>query len=177
MTVLTPVLKTAELALPAVEGWVVAPVDENTLFALQLSLMGALIEFTGPEQPELIVTVRLDGQTIEGTVVSFTLTLAVQVLEFPLRSVTVRITVLLPTLEQLNVVLFNASVRLSCGLQSSVEPLSICAGVTEALFPPIVTVRFWHMAVGEVASTPSSIKAIVPIAIVSPALQGFFRII
>ena len=53
---------------------------------------------------------------------SSTVTVAVQVEELPLTSVTVRVTVFAPTFEQSKVVLSNAKLAIP---QASVEPLSI----------------------------------------------------
>ena len=64
-----------------------------------------------------------------GLIVSCTVTVAFAVATFPLISVTVKVTVLAPTLAQVNEELLNESVAIP---QLSVEPLSIWAGVIVA---------------------------------------------
>ena len=71
---------------------------------------------------------------------SFTVTVAVQVLELPLTSVTVRVTVLAPTFAQVK--LFGLTVVLAM-LQLSDDPLSMSPAVIDALpLPSRKTVVF-----------------------------------
>jgi len=64
----------------------------------------------------------LEGQEIAGAMLSTTVTVAVQVEEFPFTSVTVRVTVLAPTFEQLKLVLLNERLAIP---QLSLDPLLI----------------------------------------------------
>ena len=88
--------------------------------------------------------------TAVGEVESVTTTDPLQVLEFPLTSTTVKVTVLLPRLEQVNADVLRLS---ELTLQLSEEPLSMSPVVMEAL--PLAsrwTVRLLQDAVGEVVS-------------------------
>jgi hypothetical protein len=64
-----------------------------------------------------------------GATLSSTVMVEVQVLTFPLLSVTVKVTVLGPTLAQVNDVLSRLSEAIP---QASLDPLSTCSGVMEA---------------------------------------------
>ena len=80
-----------------------------------------------------------------------TVTIEVQVLELPAASVTVKVTVLIPTLLELNVDL--SMDKNGLGVHTSVEPLLISAGVIVALpVPSSVTESAWQEAVGGVVS-------------------------
>src|SRR5436190_9654712 len=79
-----------------------------------------------------------------------TVTIAIQVEEFPQLSVTVSVTVLSPTLEQSNLVLDRLMEAMP--LQSD-DPLLTIAGVTVAEPPLSVTVTFWQTAFGPVLSS------------------------
>ena len=80
-----------------------------------------------------------------GGVTSDMVTIALQLPELPDASVAVKVTVLLPILEQSNVVGVTVLVTIA---QLSVLLLSISAAVIEAEFPFNVLETFWQMAVG-----------------------------
>lgn len=90
------------------------------------------------------------GQVTVGFWLSTTLTTAVHVAEFPPKSVTVRVTVLLPTFAQVNDVGLATMLAIA---QLSVLPLPMLAAVILAVPVPLsTTVRFWQTAVGGVVS-------------------------
>jgi hypothetical protein len=95
-------------------------------------------------------TVRF-WQSAVGAMFSWTVTVALQVDEFPLPSVTVKVTVLAPTLAHVN---DEGETVIEAMLQLSVEPLLICAAVMLAV-PPAFSwiVIFWQSAVGAMLST------------------------
>ena len=89
-------------------------------------------------------------QRAVGAVLSRMVTVPVQVEVLPLPSLTVKITVLGPTFEQLKLLW-----ETDCGVgvpQLSVEPLLSCEAVMVALLPLKFTVMFWQRAVGGVLS-------------------------
>jgi hypothetical protein len=90
-------------------------------------------------------------QIAVGGVTSFTVTVAVQVDEFPFTSVTVSVTVFAPVLAQVNEEGETDSEAIP---HASVEPLFTCAAVIVA-FPDEFksTDIFWQIAVGGVTST------------------------
>ena len=81
-------------------------------------------------------------QIAVGAVTSFTLTVAEQVAELLFASVTVSVTELVPTLEQVNEVVFSERVRLLPAVQLSVDALFTCEAVTVTLVPLSETVGF-----------------------------------
>src|SRR6185503_11198938 len=90
-------------------------------------------------------------QRTVGASVSWTITVAVQEALLPLLSVTVRVTVFVPTLLQSKVVLLRLRLAMP---QASALPLLIWAGVMVALpLGSSCTVRFWQRAVGATRST------------------------
>src|SRR5690606_7063952 len=120
------------------------------LGAQQLSVAVALPVRVGRQLLEQL-TVMFAGQLITGGLLSFTVTVAVQVETLPHTSRTVRITAqFVPMLAQVKVL--GVTVIVS-GLQLSVLPLSISAGVIVALpLPSRYTVMFLHLATGGVTS-------------------------
>ena len=83
---------------------------------------------------------------------SLTTTVAEQLAELLLLSVTVRITIFPPRLAQVKFEGLRASVRVPQA--NAVEPLSMAAAVTVTLPAPFrITVRFWHKAVGRIVSS------------------------
>jgi len=70
------------------------------------------------------------GQEMAGAILSTTVTVAVQVETFPFTSVTVSVTVLLPTLAQVNELGETVTEAIP---QLSEEPLLICEAVIEAV--------------------------------------------
>ena len=96
-----------------------------------------------------------------GTVKSWTVTVAIPVLTFPLLSVTVNVTVLAPIFEHVNVLGETANVAIP---QASLEPLLICEAVILAL-PELFncTVMFWVTTNGLTVSTTVTIA--VPVLI------------
>ncbi len=100
--------------------------------------------------PKAVMYKVVSWQTATGSVVSETVTVLVQVLLLPFTSVTVSVTVLGPTLAQVNVVGVADSEAM---LQLSELPLFTSAAVmaTEPP-PPRMTVMFWQTATGSVES-------------------------
>ena len=78
----------------------------------------------------MALTVILDGHDIVGSMVSRTVTTAVQDAEFPLPSVAVRVTFWLPRVLQLNA--FGVTERVGVPEQLSLEPPSTSDAVMEA---------------------------------------------
>ena len=92
-----------------------------------------------------------------GLALSLTATVAVQVAVRPLLSVTVKVTTLLPTLEQLKDEVDSERLAMP---QLSEELLSTCDAATVAA-PPLfkLTDKFWQIAVGLVLSTTVTVAA------------------
>ena len=90
----------------------------------------------------------IDWHLATGLVKSFTVTVAVQVLDNPATLVTVSVTTLLPTFEQLKVVLLKLRFN-PFELQRSVLPLLIPAGEIDPL-PALLnaTIALRHFATG-----------------------------
>jgi len=89
-------------------------------------------------------------QTATGAVLSITVTLAVQVEEFPFTSVTISVTTLLPSLAQVN---DEGETESEAIPHASELPLLICVAVMFAV-PPAdkITLMLWQSAVGGVTS-------------------------
>ena len=102
-------------------------------------------------------TVMLRGR-ITGGVFSITVTVAVPVEALPLTSVTVRVTVLSPTLSQSKSGVSMVMVSIS---QLSVEPLSICAAVIAACpLASSVTEMFCVTTVGRIRSRTVTVAVV-----------------
>ena len=121
------------------------------LATLQLSVLPECTSLSErvafPEPSRNVVT---SVQEATGEVVSWTVTVAEQVLELPLTSVTVRVTALEPVLEQVKLVVLRL---VEATPQLSLLPLSISPAVIVALpLPSSETVTFWQTAIGEIVS-------------------------
>ena len=100
-------------------------------------------------------------QTASGALVSMTVTVALQVLLLPEGSLTVRTTVLVPTLAQVKVV--GVALR-ELTAQLSVEPASTLAAVMLAMPRGLrKTVMFWQMVLGSVVSATVTVALQVPV--------------
>ena len=109
-----------------------------------------------------------------GRTVSATVTVEVQVFVFPFASVTVNVTVFGPTFAQVNESGVAESVTV---VQLSLDPLLICAAVTEPV-PALLscTVLFWQIAVGRVVSDTVTVDvqvAVFPLASVTVSVTAF----
>jgi hypothetical protein len=106
----------------------------------------------------LLVTVVAVAVMV-GARLSTTVTVALQVLMLPAASLTVRVTVLFPMLEQLKLVLLRVSIRLPAAVQLSDDPLLTCA-VVKVACPDAFKVRVtgWQTATGGVLSVTVTLK-------------------
>ena len=124
---------------------------ESEKETLQLSVLPLFTELPGtvtvPAAPRFT---EMFWHTAVGTMLSVTVTTAVQVLLLPFTSVTVNVTLLAPTFAQVKAVWLKPRVAMP---HASVEPLFTAAAVVEAL--PLVskmTVTFWQVATGATLS-------------------------
>ncbi len=127
--------------------WLRAKVAIAQLSELPLLTAAAVVE----PLPVLSSCTVTFWQSAIGATLSSIVTLAEHVLELPLTSVTVRITVLPFTFAQLNVVMFRAKFAIP---QASFEPLFTCEAVMLALPEgSSCTVMFWQTATGATLSS------------------------